>query len=245
VDRRLPHKAYENEMHQAWLPATSSCPSSFDLDEVALRWSLPPDAYSDDGMGGGITFAFHRDLCGRLEPLFPEANHALSDWFLSCDDLRNTIKRAMDTWAINHKHLSFKDVTEECRDVVGVDSCPAAELFIVPEDAETSSAGDLAAWVVHELAEGDVDRQPWTTAGQRLDGPHGRFGLPAPQVPAAATSPPPPHVHASHPAMCMHLTPPCACISRRHVHASQVPSAGTSMPPSVTASTGGRRPTWM
>ena len=144
-------------------------PTSWHLDTVAIRWSQPPDRQSDEGLGNGITFALHKDFCSRMLRLFPEAN-VLGDFFLSCQDLRNTVKRAMDTWAINHKSINFKDVTESCREVEGkeADSCAAAEIFIVPGDLESRQAGDLAAWVEFQLSPGTIDRMPYTTAGFQL-----------------------------------------------------------------------------
>ena len=168
--------AYEpllDGIHTPWVNA-----DSWPLDTVAIRWSLPPQATSDDGLGGGITFALHREFCSRLIDLFPEHQgeaRLFGDFFLSCTDLRNTVKRAMDTWAINHKNINFKDVTEDCEDVESTDECPAAELFIVPQDLVSSKEGDLAAWVNHNLGSDSLDRAPWTTAGFQL--PLDRFDI--------------------------------------------------------------------
>ena len=75
----------------------------------------------------------------------------------------------MDTWAINHRKIYFRDVTDQCRNVTAYDRCPAAELFIVPDlpgsDAKTK-VGDLAAFVVHNLK--DVDFSPVSTAGDSI-----------------------------------------------------------------------------
>ena len=114
-------------------------PSSFNLEVVSLRWGLPPSSYSDEALASGISFALHRDFCERLMPLFPERTD-IGRFFLSCDDLRDTVKRAADTWAINHKKINFIDRTDACRDVAGTQSCPHAELFIVPDDIERSDS---------------------------------------------------------------------------------------------------------
>ena len=37
--------------------------TSFNLDTIAMRWSLPPDSTSNDGLGGGITYAVHAHFC--------------------------------------------------------------------------------------------------------------------------------------------------------------------------------------
>ena len=166
VVRTLADKAYENSARTPW-----TGPSSFNLDMVSIRWSLPPNTYSDTALGGGITFALHRDFCARLLPLFPEEAGVIPGQeatFLSCDELRDTVRRGMDTWAINHKNLNFVDVTDRCRDVESVLSCPYAELFIVPETLEISdsSVNDRAAEVRHDLS--SVDFYPFSTAGNQL-----------------------------------------------------------------------------
>ncbi|KOO25682.1 hypothetical protein Ctob_011641 [Chrysochromulina tobinii] len=144
-------------------------PQSFKLDSVAMRWSLPADSHSNYALGGGITFAIHRDFCARLIPLFPEQGYEaklFGDFFLDCEDIRSAIARAMDTWAENHKNINFKDVSERCAHVLTTDYCPHAEIFIVPEHLEgTSTTSDLAAWVTHNLSETSITRSPTTTSG--------------------------------------------------------------------------------
>ena len=172
VDRRnSPNNflAYENGANTPW-----SGPDAFKLDTVAMRWSLPPRVHSDEGLGGGISFALHKDFCSRMIDVFPEKGYEarlFGDFFLNCGDLRNAVKRAMETWAINHKNINFQDVTEECAHWDGSDgltACPHAELFIVPEDVQSSHQGDLAAWVTHNLTEASINRAPFTTAGFQL-----------------------------------------------------------------------------
>ena len=167
----LAEKMYENGVGLGW-----SDPSSFNLEMVSLRWGLPPSAYESEGLAGGISFALHRDFCERMLPLFPEsaehfkASKVLSTLFLSCDDLRDTVKRAMDTWAINHRKIYFRDVSDQCADVSSLDRCDAAELFIVPDKPGGESptkAGDLAAFVTHNTS--SLDFSPYTTAGHRLN----------------------------------------------------------------------------
>jgi len=77
----------------------------------------------------------------------------------------------MDTWAINHLKIYFRDVTEQCLDSTSYDRCPAAELLIAPDKPGGESitkAGDLAAFVTHDLA--TLDQKPTTTAGFEIDG---------------------------------------------------------------------------
>ena len=89
--------------------------------------------------------------------------------FLTCADLDSTLKRAMDTWSLNHKNIKFTDVTAKCAHIESTDEeCPAAELFIVPNDEGESSAQDLAAWVTHNLDNAIVDREPYSTSGVHL-----------------------------------------------------------------------------
>ena len=192
VVRTLGYKAYEDATNTPWVD-----PSSFNLEVVSLRWGLPPSSYSDEALASGISFALHRDFCERLMPLFPERTD-IGRFFLSCDDLRDTVKRAADTWAINHKKINFIDRTDACRDVTGTQSCPYAELFIVPDDIERSdsSSNDLAvrapfnSFLAHtpvsfslahalfnsNLAQaevthdlGSIDYYPYSTAGFRLN----------------------------------------------------------------------------
>jgi len=164
VIRRSQTLAYENAQSRAWMG-----PQSFKLDSVAMRWSLPADSHSNYALGGGITFAIHRDFCARLIPLFPEQGYEaklFGDFFLDCEDIRSAIARAMDTWAENHKNINFKDVSERCAHVLTTDYCPHAEIFIVPEHLEgTSTTSDLAAWVTHNLSETSITRSPTTTSG--------------------------------------------------------------------------------
>ena len=163
-------------LRPAFARAGWSGPGSFNLEGVSLRWGLPPSAYDSKGLAGGISFALHRDFCSRILPLFPEsAEHfksssILSTLFLSCDDLRETIKRAMDTWAINHRRIYFRDVSDQCANVSSLDRCDAAELFIVPDKPggeSPTASGDLAAFVSHNMA--TLDFNPYTTAGHRLE----------------------------------------------------------------------------
>jgi len=171
IRKTVSEKAYEWRFlgDPAATPWTG--PNSFNLERVSLRWSLPPNAYSNEGLASGISFALHRDFCKKLLPLFPESTTAVSgvgDLFLTCTDLRDTVKRAMDTWAINHKKIYFRDVTDQCAHVESLEACQAAELFIVPDDPEgATTTQELAAFVTHNTA--TIDFNPYTTAGFQLD----------------------------------------------------------------------------
>jgi len=120
------------------------------------------------GLAGGITFALHKDFCTKLLPLFPEENPsgaAQETTFLTCENLRDVVKRSLDTWAINHRSIYFTDVTELCKEETSFSSCPHAEIFIVSNDLPPSSGGDRAAVAQPTFTSGRV----YTTAGQRID----------------------------------------------------------------------------
>ena len=162
-------------------------PSSFRLDTVAIRWGHTPPATTGSvlnagvnepaeyapttsGLSGGITFAIHRDLCRRMLHLFPEENptgNAQETTFLTCEELRDVIKRALDTWAVNHRTIYFRDVSDQCADVNTTSGCAYAEIFIVAsiEGAPgTSTNSNQAALAVTSHRAGRV----YTTAGERM-----------------------------------------------------------------------------
>ena len=163
VRRTRSEKVYEDAVGSAWRDS-----NSFNLELVSLRWGLPQSAYSDEALASGISFALHREFCSRLLPLFPEA---ATTGFVTCTELQDTVKRAMDTWAINHKKIYFRDVTDQCRNITSLNvKCPAAELFIVPDELKATSptiARDLAAYVTHNTR--NIDYLPYTTAGYWLN----------------------------------------------------------------------------
>ena len=170
LEKKGAAKAYEDGMGKQW-----AGPETFKLDQRTFRWGLPTDAYGGDALAGGISFALHKSFCDRLLPLFPESaeylqwSQVLQGTFLSCVDLRDTVKRAMDTWAINHRKIYFRDVTDQCMDVESYQRCPAAELFIVPDHAGSKSitkVGDAVAYVTHDLS--SIDFAPYTTAGEQI-----------------------------------------------------------------------------
>ena len=61
--------------------------------------------------------------------LFPEENptgNAQETTFLTCEELRDVIKRALDTWAVNHRTIYFRDVSDQCADVNTTSGCAYA-----------------------------------------------------------------------------------------------------------------------
>ena len=97
---------------------------------LGFVWNYPSNASDNTGLGGGITWAWDDALCPKLLPLFTE------DLFfydlVSCYDLKAAMHRAFDSWAANHRAISFVDVTEACRTAYGVvaKTCPLAEVWV-------------------------------------------------------------------------------------------------------------------
>ena len=165
-------------------------PNSFSLDTQAVRWGASPFTHNystgtsctgtvtepssytplTSGLNGGITFAFHKDFCKNLLHLFPEENptgEGKETTFLTCEELRDVVARAFNTWAINHRSISFKDVTDKCVDVITTSGCASAEIFIVSgasNNGATTTTGEQAALASTSFRESRV----WTTAGQRI-----------------------------------------------------------------------------
>ena len=80
--------------------------------QLGSLWTLPADALDTTGLGGGITFAFDPELCGRLMPLFREDIAGAS--FITCDDIKASVFRAFNAWGTNSRFFKFTDVTGEC-----------------------------------------------------------------------------------------------------------------------------------
>ena len=165
-------------------------PNSFSLDTQAVRWGASPFTHNystgtsctgtvtepssytplTSGLNGGITFAFHKDFCKNLLHLFPEENptgEGKETTFLTCEELRDVVARAFNTWAINHRSISFKDVTDKCVDVITTSGCASAEIFIVSgasNNGAITTTGEQAALASTSFRESRV----WTTAGQRI-----------------------------------------------------------------------------
>ena len=151
-------------------------PQSFDLSRVVTRWSLPPDPYTDDELGSGISWALHPHFCDEILGLFPEENVGVNgaSWlrwmnFLSCDEIRAAVARSFDTWAANHKKIYFTDVTALCTEAVE-NECAAAEVYIYPDGA-FSAENDLAAFV--QLSHSNLNRAPHLTSGLEIPGGYG------------------------------------------------------------------------
>jgi len=72
-------------------------------------WDQPADTLSQAGLGGGLTYAFDPQLCGKILPLFSEDIAGIE--FIDCASIRAAWGRALATWAVHHPKLSFVDVT--------------------------------------------------------------------------------------------------------------------------------------
>ena len=112
---------------------------------LGFLWSHPELASSTHGLGGGIAWAWDDGACGKLEPLFRE--DIFFQPLITCHDLRAAMHRAFESWAANHRSLSFVDVTEECRRLHGevTRQCSLVEVWVTyrPEN-EDHSGGEAA-----------------------------------------------------------------------------------------------------
>eukprot|EP00962_Isochrysis_galbana_P051028 scaffold22381_cov118-Isochrysis_galbana.AAC.9 len=63
--------------------------------QLGYLWSMPSDSSDARGLGGGITWAWDPELCGKMlgsfyQELVPE---------VYCDDLRAAMRRAFSAWS--------------------------------------------------------------------------------------------------------------------------------------------------
>ena len=139
-----------------------SGPESFDLYETVFLWSMPANALSQDGLGGGITWALHPRFCEQILPMFPEASPAGTfATFLTCADLRHAVASAFNTWADNHEKITFLDVTDRCVNMTGT-NCASAEVVVQVYEASLTEA------MRTQLDSGSVDFTPRLTSGVTL-----------------------------------------------------------------------------
>ena len=83
------------------------------------RWSLPSDAASADGLGGGISYAVDPALCASLLPHFPEESWLTTlalpmPQLIDCSSVRAAVRRALASWAAVNGNLRFYEVTDMC-----------------------------------------------------------------------------------------------------------------------------------
>jgi hypothetical protein len=112
---------------------------------LGFLWTLPRDALDTRGLGGGITWAWDDALCPALAPLLKE------DLFfyplVECHNLKASMNRAFESWASNHRFISFVDVTEACRQRYGAvhANCSLAEVWVTSRDPSDIQLGSEAA----------------------------------------------------------------------------------------------------
>ena len=115
-------------------------PESFNLYESVFLWGRPASALSQDGLGGGITWALHPNFCNGLLPHFPEASRAGTfATFITCADIRHAVSSAFATWSANHEQITFLDVTDRCTGMTGT-TCADAEVVLQLYDTSTTEA---------------------------------------------------------------------------------------------------------
>ncbi|KAJ1633477.1 hypothetical protein T492DRAFT_837596 [Pavlovales sp. CCMP2436] len=83
---------------------------------TAFRWTQPSDINSAAGIGSGIAYAYDPRFCDDILLRFDERASAwLRFWeFVTCESVKQSVLLAFDTWAANHPHLHFLDVSDEC-----------------------------------------------------------------------------------------------------------------------------------
>ena len=95
---------------------TVTNPSCYDADmrlkNFGHAWHWPYHVDDTTGLGGGLAWAWDKDLCDRILPLFRENLEAIT--FIDCEQLRLAVQRAMDSWAKNHRMINFLEVTTQC-----------------------------------------------------------------------------------------------------------------------------------
>ena len=103
-------------------------------------WEQPANTLDSRGLGGSITWGWDDNLCAKIEPRFEERFWGIS--LISCDSIKASMHRAMDTWAMNSRFIKFTDVSERCNSegYAGTTACPHAEIWITHLNASTVSA---------------------------------------------------------------------------------------------------------
>lgn len=90
-------------------------------------WNMPDDPESTHGLGGGIAYAWDPKLCDLLLPRMRENVMNL----ISCADLKASLQRGFDAWAINNRFIKFIDVSSACQQQYTLtQDCPLAEVWV-------------------------------------------------------------------------------------------------------------------
>ena len=80
--------------------------------QLGYLWTYPANVDDDNGLGGGITYAFNPKLCDKLNKVNTEDTFLFT--LVNCDSFKSSIASAFNTWAGNSRHLKFVDVSLEC-----------------------------------------------------------------------------------------------------------------------------------
>jgi len=143
--------------------ATGFRTKTVDGSEEAMRWSVPNDELSTDGLGAGISWAISQDFGGMLVPLFKENDFHFGFDFVTTESLNDALQRAMFQWASNHKYLTFFNVSDKCTN----SDCDVAELYIhAMKGGEKYDYVPVKVFQTFNSSSGATVR---TTAGRTLD----------------------------------------------------------------------------
>ena len=122
------------------------------------RWSMPPQSSSHEGLGHGISFAVDPGVCDVLRYRFVEYYQGWRT-LASCEDVHDAISRALASWSVNNKRISFYNVTNIC----GSGDCSnRSELYITASRGSIPNAPLAVATTTLELAQ----VPPYSTNGQ-------------------------------------------------------------------------------
>mmetsp|Transcript_1611 Transcript_1611/g.4241 ORF Transcript_1611/g.4241 Transcript_1611/m.4241 type:complete len:527 (+) Transcript_1611:110-1690(+) len=131
---------------------------AFVFSRQRSRWTMPPETSSEAGLGRGITFSIDPDVCEVLQPRFLEYFQGWSS-LASCEDIDDTIGRALASWSGNAQSLSFFNVSHACSPGICVNS---SELHISARRGSVPNAPSTVATTRLELAQ----EPPRSTTGQ-------------------------------------------------------------------------------
>ena len=139
----------------------------------------PLAAEDTTGLGGGIAYAWDPTLCDTITEYVKEK--VLGQNLAGCDDIKNSFKRSMLQWTMNHRYINAYDVTGQCEVLQGGASsvtaeCPLVELWVTsakgvdpalvdPATSVLDGGNIVAATVLNATAGTDL-----VTAGARAAG---------------------------------------------------------------------------
>lgn len=103
---------------------------------LGYLWSLPYDPIDTRGLGGSVTWAWDESLCERMLPLIKDDFWAIQ--LVNCATMKETMHRAFDTWAMNHRHIKFTDVSDRCAEAGQLNkNCTIAEIWVTFDESDT------------------------------------------------------------------------------------------------------------